>query len=516
MSTNSRLKKSLKNAKVGALFFLFNLILQFLFRKILLEKLGIEVLGLNTTALNLLQFLNLAELGIGASVGYSLYKPLSNKDFTYVTEIISLQGYLYKRIGLIVLIAGIILSLFFPFIFSNMHLPLWYAYSTFGVLFLSALVGYFFNFHQILLVSDQKEFTLNYVSQGVKLFKLLLQILSIYYFNNGYIWWLFWELFALLATSYGINHLLKKEYPWLILNKSNGKVLLAKYPEIVFKTKQLITHKFAGFTLNETTPLIIFSFSNLTFIATYGNYVLIIAGVSGLLGAIFNSMNASIGNLVSEVNNTKVKVVFEELFTMRFYLAVVLCYCTYKLIPFLIIFWMGNQYLLDQSTLLLLVLLMFINLTRLTVDSFINAYGLFSDIAAPIIELVTNVTASILLGYFFGINGVLIGSILSLIFVVLLWKPHFLFSNGMKIKSKTYFSMYIKQFLVSVFVVFICEYALKIISIDPTISLVNFLIYSFLVFMAVSLLLLLMYLCFVDGMKLLIVRFKIQLNINGR
>ena len=78
MSTNSRLKKSLKNAKVGALFFLFNLILQFLFRKILLEKLGIEVLGLNTTALNLLQFLNLAELGIGASVGYSLYKPLSN------------------------------------------------------------------------------------------------------------------------------------------------------------------------------------------------------------------------------------------------------------------------------------------------------------------------------------------------------------------------------------------------------------------------------------------------------
>ena len=63
-------------------FFLFNLILQFLFRKILLEKLGVEVLGLNTTALNLLQFINLAELGIGASVSYSLYKPLLNKNFT--------------------------------------------------------------------------------------------------------------------------------------------------------------------------------------------------------------------------------------------------------------------------------------------------------------------------------------------------------------------------------------------------------------------------------------------------
>lgn len=508
MSANSRVKKSFKNAQVGALFFLFNLILQFLFRKILLEKLGVEVLGLNTTALNLLQFINLAELGIGASVSYSLYKPLLNKNFTYISEIISLQGYLYQWIGLIALVSGTILSLFFPIIFSNMHLPLWYAYTTFSVLFLSSLIGYFFNFHQILLISDQKEYILNYVSQGVKLIKLLLQILSIYYFTNGYIWWLFWELLALLATSYGINHVLKKEYPWLILKKSKGKVLLSRYPEIVNKTKQLVTHKLAGFTLNETTPLIIFSFSNLTFIATYGNYVLIIAGISGVLGAIFNGMNASIGNLVSEVNSSKVKDIFEELFTLRFYLAVILCYCTYKLTPFFITFWMGKQYLLDQSTLLLLVLLMFINLTRSTVDSFINAYGLFSDIAAPIFELVTNISASILLGYFFGINGVLIGSLLSLVFIVLLWKPYFLFKKGMNIKSLEYFSIYGKQFLASVTVVFICEYFLKFISIDPTISFVKFFIYSLLVFFSISVFLLLLYLCFIDGVKFLLIRFK--------
>ena len=508
INNNSRIKNTLTNIKVALFFFLFNLILQFLFRKILLNKLGIEVLGLNTTALNLLQFINLAELGIGASVGYSLYKPLSNKNFTYVNEIISLQGYLYQKIGAIVLIAGIILSLFFPIIFSKMHLPIWYAYTTFGVLFLSALIGYFFNSHQILLVSDQKEYKLNYVSQGVKLLKLLLQILSIYYFTNGYIWWLIWEFCALLAISYGINYVLKNEYPWLRLEKIKGKTLLSKYPEIVNKTKQLVAHKLAGFTLNETTPLIIFSFSNLTFIATYGNYMLIFAGISGLLGAIFNSMNASIGNLVSEVNNIKVKVVFEELFTMRFYLAVISCYCTYKITPYFIIFWVGNQYLLDQSTLLLLVLLMFINLTRLTVDSFINAYGLFSDTVAPIIELVTNISASILLGYFYGINGVLIGSLSSLVLIVLLWKPYFLFRYGIKVNYLNYFSMYVKQFLLSVFVVFICEYLLKFISIDPTISYVNFFIFSFLILIVITILLLLFYISFVDGMKNLIGRFK--------
>ena len=57
---------------------------------------------------------------------------------------------------------------------------------------------------------------------------------------------------------------------------------------------------------------------------------------------------------------------------------------------------------------------MFINITRLTVDSFLNAYGLFKDIAAPIIELIINIAFSILLGKLFGINGVLVGVILSM------------------------------------------------------------------------------------------------------
>ena len=32
------------------------------------------------SATNLLQFLNLAELGVGAAIGYSLYKPLAEKN----------------------------------------------------------------------------------------------------------------------------------------------------------------------------------------------------------------------------------------------------------------------------------------------------------------------------------------------------------------------------------------------------------------------------------------------------
>ena len=94
--TDSRTSKSIKNSSVALVFYFINLILQFFSRKIFLDYLGAEVLGLNTTATNLLQFLNLAELGVGAAIACTLYKPLAEKDTDTINEIVSLQGWLYR------------------------------------------------------------------------------------------------------------------------------------------------------------------------------------------------------------------------------------------------------------------------------------------------------------------------------------------------------------------------------------------------------------------------------------
>lgn len=511
MNNNSRIKKSLKNIQVALVFYVVNLGLQFFYRKIFLDYLGAEVLGLNTTAMNLLQFLNLAELGVGAAVSYSLYRPLAINDHQHINEIVSIQGYLYSKIGLFVLVAGVVLMLFFPFFFSDIKVPLWYAYATFGVLFISALIGYFLNYQQILLISDQKEYKLNYVIQGGKVLKVVLQIFSILLLSNGYIWWLFWELIAIFATVGGIKYIVKLEYPWLKTNINAGKELIIKHPEITHKTKQLIAHKFAGFALNESSQLIIFAFTSLSFIAVYGNYLLVIAGITALLGAVFNSTNAGVGNLVSEGDKDKILSVFEELFTVRFFLAIVACYCIYKLTPAFITLWVGKKYLLANSNLFLLVLIMFINITRLTVDSFLNAYGLFKDIAAPIIELIINIGLSLLLGYFYGFNGVLIGVIVSLVLIVLSWKPYFLFKSGFQINLKYYVVMYSKLLLISFLVVLITEYLMSFSKMDPNTSVFQFILYSSIIVVVFSSILLSVFLLFTKGMRQFFLRFKIYL-----
>ncbi len=272
MAEQSRTSKSLKNIAVALLFLAVNLLLQFFCRDVFLERLGAEVLGLNTTAGNLLQFLNIAELGIGVAVGFSLYKPLFDKDTQRINEIISLQGHMYRRIALIVIAGAVVLGAFFPFIFSKMKLPLWYAYASFGVLLVSALLSYFVNYKEVLLSADQKEYKITYSYKACMMARLIVQYFIIKNCENPYIWWLVLEGGFAVIASIALSAMVRRTYPFLKTGISTSAELKKKYPEIVTKIKQIFFHKISTFVLQQTSPLIIYAFASLTLVTYYTNY----------------------------------------------------------------------------------------------------------------------------------------------------------------------------------------------------------------------------------------------------
>ena len=154
----SRTQRSIQNVRIALIYYFINLIISFISRKIFIEYLGTEILGLNTTVVNLLQFLNLAELGIGAAISYTLYQPLADNNRDKICEIVSVQGYMYRKIAKICNFGFI-----YPYVFLSVHfcqtqLPLWYAYGTFFVLLTSSLASYYFNYRQIVLTADQKDY----------------------------------------------------------------------------------------------------------------------------------------------------------------------------------------------------------------------------------------------------------------------------------------------------------------------------------------------------------------------
>ena len=126
MQQESRVKKSLLNARVNLIFYFITLALSFFSRKIFLDYLGPDFVGLSGTLVNILGFLSLAEMGVGAAVSYNLYKPLQRGDKSQIEELVSVFGYLYRRIGTFVAFGGLAISAFIPLVFkdSGFSLPL--------------------------------------------------------------------------------------------------------------------------------------------------------------------------------------------------------------------------------------------------------------------------------------------------------------------------------------------------------------------------------------------------------
>lgn len=485
--SKSRTILSLKNSIVALLFYFVNLILQFYSRQVFFVHLGTEVLGLNTTATSLLQFLNLAELGVGSAIGVTLYKPLLNKDYTSVNEIVSLQGWLYKRIGGVIILGSIVMMLFFPIIFSKSELPLWYAYASYGVLLFSSLLGYFFNYKQIVLSASQQEYYIRFSYNASMIAKVVCQIIALQMFDNPYIWWLCLEFVFAIIASYALSKVVKRKCVYLSTSDKLGSSVRKKYPDILLKVKQMFFHKASRYALTQTSPLIIYAYASLSLVAIYGNYLLVVTGITSLLTAIFDGTNAGVGNLVAEGDKEKILKVFRELFSSRFLIVSIASFCFYYVADPFVSIWIGPDYILDVNSKICLTVIFYLNTSRTVVDAFINAYGLFRDIAAPIIEAAINLGLSILLGYFFGLPGILAGVAISLLLVVFCWKPYFLFRSGFQSRVLTYIRMYAKHIAIYSVAWLFGSYIIELIPIEPSSSIINLILYSIICILALLL-----------------------------
>lgn len=472
---SSRTLNSLRNSVVALTIYFANLILQFVSRKVFLDHLGLEVLGLNSTISSILQILNIAELGIGTAIACTLYQPLSVDNRQEICEIVSLQGWLYKKIAYFILACGIVIMCFLAQIFSKVDLPIWYAYTTFGVLLFSTLLTYFVTYKQILLSASQQEYKIQLSYKLSMLVKILVQIIAVKQLSHGYIWWISIEFVFALIACWSVNKQVHLSFPYLEIKNHNIKELLNKYPTVKKKVFQLFFHKIASFALSQISPIILYAYTTIAMVAIYGNYTLITLGITSLLAAIFNGLNASVGNLVAEGDKSKILSVFKEIFASRFLIVCSCSICLYYLCNPLVKLWIGHMYTLDNTFITLLTIIFYMNTMRTVVDSFIQAYGLFYDIWAPIAEATLNIGLSIVFGANFGLNGILLGVLISLLIIVFIWKPIFLFRQGFQANISYYIKLYLRHIVVLGFALIpicISAYLLNISNINNFIGII--------------------------------------------
>lgn len=438
------MKNSVKNARISMLFMVLTLLLTFFSRKIFIESLGTDLVGLTATLQNILGFLNLAELGIVSAIASTLYKPLYEGNKSRINDIISIYGYLYRIIGFSILGIGLVLALFLPLVFKESGVNLNYIYGGYFTYLGTSLIGYFISYRQTLLDADQKQYVIVIITNLANIGKLILQIVYLRVYDGGYIQWLIIEL--IFGTIYGfwINNRVNKYYPWLCTSYKVGREIRKQYKGLFTTIKNVIPHKFGSFVLNQTSSILIYTFSNLSMVTLYTNYTMILSKVVYIITTTFNGIGGSIGNLIAEGNRSDIKKVFWELHFIFFLFGGILIICGFYLVEPFIQLWLGSGYLLDRSVFYVILFNTFIAIIRNPVGLFLNGYVLFKDVWAPITEGLINIITAVGLGYYWGILGVLLGSSLSLILMVIIWKPYFLYKEAFHEKVIEYWIEFLK------------------------------------------------------------------------
>ena len=133
---------------------------------------------------------------------------------------------------------------------------------------------------------------------------------------------------------------------------------------------------------------------------------------------------------------------------------------------------------MDRWILVLLIIYIYITNSRTSVDSFNYAHGLYADVWSAWAELIINVSITIIAGLKWGIIGILWGKIASLLAIVVLWKPYYLFTSGFKESVSLYWKGVIRNYGISILAFALSTYLIQFIPFNPYQSLWEWALFS--------------------------------------
>ncbi|WP_424349049.1 lipopolysaccharide biosynthesis protein [Latilactobacillus sp. 5-91] len=444
MMNKSRSKAALVNSSVATIAQVVLILAQFVSRTIFIKTLGSEYLGLNGLFVNLLSMLNLAELGIGNAITFSLFKPLADNNKAQVSAIMRLLKKWYRMIAIIVLLGGVVLM---PFIPNLIHKPV-FSDMQLWLFFFLALMGtistYLLSYKRTLLIANQEGYINTINTVGFSVGQQIIQIVFLIVYPNFYIY-LIIQLLANLFSNINISRLVDKKYPYLKdFNISVDKDVLKYFKKNV---TGMISAKLGGVVVNGTDNLVISFFLGLATVGKYANYTLITTGLTAILTQAVSAVSASVGNLAVSKNDSKEKEVrvFNQYFSITIIVSLIMAVGIAAFSTAFVTLWIGEGYVLSRLTVFLISLNFFIQAVRQSVITYANSYGLYwQQRYKPIFESVLNLLVSIILIKYtgLGLSAVLIGTIASNILVNLWWEPYVVFKYGFQQKVTRFLFQY--------------------------------------------------------------------------
>lgn len=441
-----RKKKLLKNTITSLVFQVCTVVCGFILPRLILNSFGSEVNGLVNSITQFLSIISLLELGVGAVVQSSLYKPLAENNKDMISKIMTSGGLFFRRIGHILLIYVIILMCFYPRFVHNDFEHL-YTALLIAAISISSFAQYYFGVvDRLLLNADQR----GYIQYTLQIFTLLSNtVISVILINIGC-------GIHIVKLAASLIYLSRPLFLRLYVNKYYCIDRKIKYDAEPIKQKwNGVAQHVAAVVLDGTDTMVLSVFSSLSDVSIYSVYHLVVYGVKQLLLSMTTGVQSLLGELWAKQELEEMKKAFGWTEWALHTGSTLVFGCTLILImPFIQVYTNGitDANYIQPAFAIIIVLANLGHCYRLPYNVMILACGHYKQTQKNyIIAAILNIIFSIVTVKLWGLVGVAIGTFVAM-FYQTIWMAYYDSRNLLRWP----FRNFIKQLLIDAVTIGVC------------------------------------------------------------
>lgn len=422
-------KKGILNICISIVSKVVLLVLSIIVRRLLIQNIGNEVNGLNSLYANMIGMLTVAELGVGSAINFSMYKPIVANEKRKVAALYYLYRKLYRVIGIVIFIIGLMIMPFLPIIIEDYESLNVDVSSTFFLTLLSVDISFFYSAKTSLIEAYKNNYITTIIGTIARLIRFFLQIAAI----------LLWKSF----TVFLVCQILETGIIWAlteVIIRRNYVDIIKVHESIDSETKTeikrniraMMMHKIGNVIVNTIDSLIISAVLGVVILGKYSNYSLIVSALASIISLVFSPLISVVGHLCATEDRKEIKRWFDHFYCLNYVLGVVFFLGYFAIIDNLIYFCFGSGLRLSRPISFIISVNQFMHYMRRSLHLFRDASGTFyNDRWKPIAEGVLNLILSILLVSIlpdeFKVVGVILATIITTLVICNTVEPYIVF-----------------------------------------------------------------------------------------
>lgn len=406
-----RRKKSIKNLAFGMIQIFITSISNFIMTPLIVENFGSVINGLILTIKQIIGYTNLVGAGIAQASIFQMYKPIADDDHENINLIYNQTNSMFNKVGKIFSLITLLIAFIYPFTLSGVNYSV--VFLLVVVMSISGASEFFVcGKYTVILTASQNNYVLSIAQCFGYFSNLIFLFVGIKCGFNIIILELLLSLFYILRIIIMKTYTYKL-FPYLHINK--------KYKSTNDKTSyqrnDVVIHQICGLIVTGSSSIISSIVCGLEETSVLATYFIIVNVLNLVCSTICNSVGASFGDVIAKGDKHTLKKSY-DIFEIIYLMILGIIYTvTFLMFVSFVTLYTKNMtdinYIRGELIAIVILNSLIFNI-RMPGYTLMNSAGHFKQTKKYAInEVIINLSMQIILGNILGINGIVIGCIIS-------------------------------------------------------------------------------------------------------